>query len=237
MSRKKTTNMYFGPEQEEAVIRFLSEDDPDVRNKIYYYHLMHPLNKMIESIIRRYKLYRKDIAFEDVHADTLSFLITKFDKFKPEKGKKSYSFFGTICKNYLLGQLIKYDKMSKINLSYEDVYTHVNNREEMIYYIDNYEVKLESLMGDIILGIKEELITGNLNENEVKVGHAIVTIFENWETLFEKVDSGNKYAKNLILSYVRDLTGLTTKDIRLSMRKFKKMYFFIKDDKINKGLL
>ena len=45
MARKKTTNMYFGPEQEEAVIRFLSEDDPDVRNKIYYYHLMHPLNK------------------------------------------------------------------------------------------------------------------------------------------------------------------------------------------------
>ena len=32
---------------------------------------------MVESIIRRYKLYRKDYEFEDLKSDTLSFLITK----------------------------------------------------------------------------------------------------------------------------------------------------------------
>ena len=62
---------------------------------------------MIESIIRRYKLYRKDMDYNDVHTDAHSFLMTKVDKFKPAKNKKAYSYFGTICKNYLMGQILK----------------------------------------------------------------------------------------------------------------------------------
>ena len=72
--RKRTTNLYFGPDQEKAVVAFLTSDDWDERNRVYNQHLRAPLNKMIESIIRRYKLYRKSDSFEDVHADTLSFL-------------------------------------------------------------------------------------------------------------------------------------------------------------------
>jgi len=47
----------------------------------------------------------------------------------------------------------------------------------------------------------------------------------------------NKYNKNLILSYIREMTDLTTKDIRVGMRRFKKMYGLIKNDKIDKDLL
>jgi hypothetical protein len=32
---------------------------------------------MIEAIIRRYKLYRKGETFEELHGDTVSFLMTK----------------------------------------------------------------------------------------------------------------------------------------------------------------
>ena len=76
-----------------------------------------------------------------------------------------------------------------------------------------------------------------LNENEIKVGDALITILDNWETIFEQVESGNKYNKNLILSYIREITGLTTKDIRLGMRRYKKIYKLVKDDKIDKGQL
>ncbi len=81
--RKRINDLYFGPEQENAVIIFLSSDDVYDRNQIYNEFLRKPINKMVESIIRRYKLYRKDICYEDVHTDTLSFLITKAAKFKP----------------------------------------------------------------------------------------------------------------------------------------------------------
>ena len=65
--RKRTSNLYFGPDQEKAVVDFLTTESYSERNKIYNEYLRHPINKMIDSIIRRYKLYRKDYTFEDMH--------------------------------------------------------------------------------------------------------------------------------------------------------------------------
>ncbi len=235
--RKRTSNLYFGPEQEQAVVKFLTSESYSERNKIYNEFLRYPINKMVESIIRRYKLYRKEYDYEDVHADTLSFLVTKMHNFKPDKNKKAYSYFGTICKHYLLGQLIKDDKKMKTDLSYEDVYKTVETMDDQIYSIDDHKIRLDDFIKEISESIKVELKESKLSETELKVGDALIKILDNWETIFEQVGSGNKYNKNLILSYIREITDLTTKDIRVGMRKFKKMYLLIKNDKIDKDLL
>ncbi len=235
--RKRTSNLYFGPEQEEAVVKFLTSESYSERNKIYNEFLRHPINKMVESIIRRYKLYRKEYDYEDVHSDTLSFLVTKMHNFKPDKNKKAYSYFGTICKHYLLGQLIKDDKKLKSDISYEDVYKSVENMDTQIYNIDDQKMQLDDFIKEISASIKAELQHTKVSETELKVGDALIKILDNWETIFEQVGSGNKYNKNLILSYIREITDLTTKDIRVGMRRFKKMYALIKNDKIDKDLL
>lgn len=235
--RKRTSNLYFGPEQEEAVVKFLTSESYSERNKIYNEFLRYPINKMVESIIRRYKLYRKEYDYEDVHSDTLSFLVTKMHNFKPDKNKKAYSYFGTICKHYLLGQLIKDDKKMKTDLSYEDVYKTVETMDDQIYSIDDHKMQLDDFIKEISTSIKAELQHTKVSETELKVGDALIKILDSWETIFEQVGSGNKYNKNLILSYIREMTDLTTKDIRVGMRKFKKMYLLIKNDKIDKDLL
>jgi hypothetical protein len=236
--RKRTTNLYFGPEQEVAVVNFLESSDDDEKNKIFNEYLRAPLNKMIESIIRRYKLYRKDVTFEDIHSDTLSFLATKMEKFEPAKNKKAYSYFGTICKNYLLGQLLKADKRMKSDLSYEDMYKTVEKMDDYKYNIDDTEkTSLEDFIKEISANIKVETQHIKITENEKRVGEALIAVLDNWETIFEQVESGNKYNKNLILSYIRELSGLTTKDIRVSMRRYKKIYSALKNIKIEKGLL
>jgi hypothetical protein len=68
--------------------------------------------------------------------------MTKIDKFKPSKEKKAYSYFGTICKNYLMGQIIKDQKETNRKISYEDIsYDLENNlRPDLIYYIDNERI-------------------------------------------------------------------------------------------------
>lgn len=240
--RKRTTNLYFGPDQEKAVVEFLTSESYSERNKIYNEYLRAPLNKMIDSIIRRYKLYRKDYTFEDMHADTLSFLVTKMHNFKPDKNKKAYSYFGTICKHYLLGQLIKDDKKVRTDLRYDDVYRTVESMDSFIYnnIEDNDKTPLDRFIEEISDSIKLELENkekNKLSENEIKVGDALVTVLDNWETIFERVESGNKYNKNLILSYIREMSDLTTKDIRVSMRRFKKIYVLLKNDKIDNGLI
>jgi len=233
--RKRTKNLYFGPDQEEAVVNFLTSESYYERNKIYNQFLKAPIEKMVESIIRRYKLYRKGFEYEDIHSDTLSFLMTKMHNFKPDKNKKAYSYFGTICKHYLLGQLIKDEKKMKSDIPYEDAYKTVETMDEYVYEIDDEKINMDSLIMEVIDGIKLEIKNSKISENEIKIGNALITILENWETIFEQSESGNKYNKNLILSYIREMCDLSTKDIRVGMRRFKKLYFFFKEDKINEA--
>ena len=174
--RKPKTKPYFGQEQEQAVREFLSlgglvEDEntqdgyrwtgstEDVvkREKIYREYLRAPLNKMVESIIRKYKLYPKSLTYEDAHSDALSFLMIKFHKFKPDKNKKSYSYYGTVCKHYLLGKLIKEDKKMKSILPYEDYSTSIENDEDKSYTIDEDDLDLTVFIKKISDTIKEEM--------------------------------------------------------------------------------
>jgi len=247
--RKRKNDPYFGVEQEEAVKKYLSlgklvEDETALtgyrwsgttresfeRDKIYREKLKDPLNKMVESIIRKYKLYSKSSEFEETHADALSFLMIKFHKFKPDKNKKSYSYYGTVCKHYLLGKLIKEDKKMKSLLPYEDYSSVIEEDERNSYTIDNYDLDLTKFLSQIAEGIREELETKILTENEEKVGLSLVTILEDWENVFsEEVSKNKKYNKNLILLYMRNMTSLSTKDIRNAMKRFKTIYKVLKD--------
>ena len=223
--RKPKNKPYFGQVQEDAVRVFLTATTWDEKNRVYNTDLRAPLNKMVESIVRRYKLYRHDMAYEDIHADTLSFLITKCDKFKPEKGKKAYSYFGTICKNYSMGQIMKDQKERNRKISYEDIAPSFENgyREGYSYELKDYEPPIEELIKNLLNSIKTFMEENRLTENETKVGLSLVEVFENYEQIFI-AGSGNKFNKNVILYQLREMTGLTTKEIRNSLVRFKSIY-------------
>jgi hypothetical protein len=222
--RKPTQLNYFDVREELAVVRFLQTECHHERNKIYNEFLRKPLDKMISSIIRRYKLYRKDMDFEEIHIDTHSFLITKIDKFKPSKEKKAYSYFGTICKNYLMGQIIKDQKEMNRKISYEDISTSLENDEGFAYYIENDNLESEKIIHYFLIKLELFIKNENLSENEVKLGQALYDLFDNYENIFVGNDN-NKFNKNIILLSLREMTNLSTKEIRGSMKKYKNMYF------------
>lgn len=214
---------YFGEDQERAVRLFLSATTIDEKNKIYNEYLRHPLDKMISSIIRRYKLYRKDMDFKEIHSDTHSFLMTKVDKFKPSREKKAYSYFGTICKHYLMGQIIKDQKERTKKVSYEDVSSNLENNYEMSYSIENDVIDEENLVKTYLLSLINFTETTQLNENEKKLAYGLIELFSNYQMLFYE-SKNNKFNKNLILLTLRELTNLSTKEIRISIKKFKILY-------------
>ena len=96
--------------------------------------------------------------------------------------KKAYSYFGTIVKNYLLGQLIKDNKKVRTQVSYEDYASDLEERPDMLVYQKEdhleKEGKLQKLMAEIIGEISEELNNEKLTENERSVGESLVYMFE-----------------------------------------------------------
>lgn len=223
MPRKRTQKIYFGDAQEQAVVRYLESDSEQEKNKIFNEYLREPLIIMVESIIRRYKLYRKDFEFQDIHTDTMSFLITKINKFDHTKNHKAYSYFGTICKNYLMGTIQKDNKDSNRNISYEDISSDIEDSPEHSYVIDDDKLDYQNVIIKLVIELEDFIETENLTDNEKKLGFALLEIFNNFDKIFQ-IGDGNKFNKNLILLSIREMTSLNTKEIRISMKKFKKLY-------------
>jgi hypothetical protein len=223
MPRKRTQKIYFGEDQEKAVVNYLESSDDAEKNKIFNEYLREPLIIMVESIIRRYKLYRKDLEFEEIHNDTMSFLITKIHKFDHTKNHKAYSYFGTICKNYLMGAIQKDTKEQNRQVSYNDISSDIEDRTDLSYVIDEYIIDYRDVIIKLTISLEEFMEDEDLTDNEQKLGYALLEIFNNFDRIFQ-VGDGNKFNKNLILLSLREMTSLSTKEIRISLKKFKKMY-------------
>ena len=239
--RKKTTTNYFGPEQEQAVIDYVASDCQIERNIIYNKHLKEPLNKMVEYIIKRYKLYREGISFEELHADALGNLILKADKFDGTKNTKAYSYYWTIIKRYLIGRLIDDDK-NKIRFdSWDNVKTNLEQTDEYQYEMDPSDMDLDKFINGLIDGIKTEINLSKTGEKrkltdiEEKLGDTLITMLTERETILKALSDGNKYNKIAILEIMRNISGLSTKDIRHSMKRYKILYKLIKLDGIGNG--
>ncbi len=223
MPRKRTQKVYFGEDQEKAVVRYLESSDEAERNKIFNEYLREPLVIMVESIIRRYKLYRKDFEFEDLHTDTMSFLITKINKFDHTKNHKAYSYFGTICKNYLMGAIQKDTKDTNRSVSYEDISEDIESRIDFSYTIDDYHVDYSDVIIALTNKLEDFIEVEELTDNEKKLGYALLEIFSNFESIFQ-IGDGNKFNKNLILLSLREMTSLSTKEIRVSLKRYRNLY-------------
>lgn len=280
---------YFYEQQEQAVLDYLAAETAEEKNRIYRSILEPAYKKMVESIIRRYKYYIPNEDSGVTFNDTLSFLLTKMDKFRPliqtykktkspdtkdeaveideadfymlmtdvddddpqyikvfhltkdgsekleyyekiKKKYKAYSYYGTICKNYLIGRIQNYNKTLQRNPSYDTIAESFNDN---IKYSDanvrSTEIASETLKG-LATRIGEMIADPkayDLKENERKLGEALKLLFENWEYVLT-TNGSNKLNKNAVLLFLRETTGLDTKGIRDNMKKYRKEFLIIK---------
>lgn len=238
MARKKTKS-YFSDEQEDAVKEYLTTTNNVKKNKIFNEILLPAFTIMIESIIRRYNLYIPNEEFDDTFNDTISFLMSKIEHFNPLKksqktGKsfKAYSYCGTICKNYLLHKRIEYSKELEKSSSYDMMCDELSDNIRYSTYSNETTPLLTEVINKSIYMIKD-IMNGNtkgvLNEKEKIVGEALIYLLENWENIL-MTNMSNKFCKSAILYYLREVTLLSTKEVRDSMKKYKKAYFILKEN-------
>lgn len=229
---------YFYEEQEQAVADYIKTTDKNEKNKIFNQWLRPAFTKMIESIIRRYKLMPPDEEFDETFNDTISFLMTKIDLFDPTKGFKAYSYCGTICKNYLLWKINNFNKTQSREESYDDAYKTIMNSGVGIVNTageSNEETFVESLLKNTTNEIKkiiENKDNSRLTHNEEIVGMALINLFENWDDIEQELGS-NKFNKSAILLYLKELTRLDTPAIRNSIKKYKRAYYGMKSLMLN----
>jgi hypothetical protein len=100
----------------------------------------------------------------------------------------------------------------------------LENNPNFSYSIEKEGIDSEKVIKNFLLELDNFLKNENLSDNEVKLGYALHDLFENYESIFIGNDN-NKFNKNIILLSLREMTNLSTKEIRGSMKKYKSMYY------------
>ena len=232
--------MYFSDIEEQAVRDYCTSNNEFERNKIFSNILYPAFSKMVESIIRRYTLFKPGEEFEDTFSDAMSFISTKMNHYNPNKKTKAYSYFGTICKNYLIHEREKAQERMASTLSYDTVFNETNPDTRQTTMDPFNELTFAQRMlyetANEIENMVENFEDYELNENDIKVGNALVHIMRNWDILFDSAFTSNeskKFNKSTVDTFIKDATELKTKEIRESKKKYIAVYGNLKNILVN----
>ena len=225
--REERTGFYFYTDEENAVVAYIKSESAREKNELFETILKAPFTKMIESIIRRY--FKDNITQEEFQTyfnEAMSHVIEKMVLYDKSRSKKAYSYIGTIVRNYVLSRLIDNRKALLRDAQFDDMSDELN---EDVNYSYNINDQHSSDMTEIIEETTDRINnlindgTQKLSHNELLVGKALVEIMSNWDDVFTDLGS-NKFNKSTILLYLKEITNLSTKEVRSSMRKFKTVY-------------
>jgi len=148
--------------------------------------------------------------------DCKLWLITILDKYDPERKSKAFSYFSVITKNWFIHKVKQNSKRIKRDVQYEDL----NGKEcnELLVAYNTYEADRENY--EFWSHLFEELEKWeklNLKDNEKKVLSAV-------RILFNSIDEIEIFNKKAIYLYMREITGLNTKQIVNNLNKIRRKY-------------
>ena len=144
------------------------------------------------------------------------------DKYDQSKGSKAFSYFSVITKNWFIHKVKKQQKRNRreidfgtISKSYEEQYLSTNES-----YVTERE---EQEFWDLFYNELKSWDAAQMKDNDLRVYKAITILFESKEDI-------EIFNKKAIYLYLREITGLNTKQVVNSLKKFRKKYSNFKQD-------
>ena len=218
MPRKKTKNLYFTQETEDAIILYNKTEDPIQRSKIYKEHIKYPFDKLTENIIHTFKFYYFDVPSEDIQHEVVAFLNEKIHKFQEGKGK-AFSYFSIIAKNYLIIQNNTNYKRMKRKAELVEVDDERNLDSEIGY--SDYQEQLKDFIDLYVEWYDSNMNKVFTNRKDIAVADSVLELFR----IRDNIENFNKKALYIL---IRERTGFKTQNItrviNVMKSDFKRMF-------------
>jgi len=218
--KKRKKNLYFTKAHEDAIVKYANTEDRNLRSMLYIEYIQPAFDQMVDKIVYTYRFtslpnidYLKD--------DCKIWLTTILNKYDPTKGSKAFSYFSVVTKNWFIHQVKKTQKRNRTEVFLEDMkdksgeeleseeQSYIDHREDMEFWIS----------------LSQEIGTWDafmLKENEKKVLMAV-------RIVLDSADEIEIFNKKAIYLYLREITGLNTKQVVNNLKKLRKKYKVFKD--------
>jgi len=219
--KKRNKNHYFTKDTEQAIINYCGTDDLSVRSKLYIDDIQPAFNELVDKIVYTYKFTSLE-NIDVLKDDCKIWLTTILSKFDPSQGTKAFSYFSVVTKNWFTHKAKKQTQKNRREINYDSMVKEVEIADgENGNFLSEVEEK-EFWM--FLLREVEGWQNLKLKGNDQKVLDAVLTLMKN----IEDIEIFNKKAVYL---YMREITGLNTKQIvgclnkmRVRFRTFKEKW-------------
>jgi hypothetical protein len=222
--KKKTSNVYFTKDTEDAIVAYNYSTDFEERNRIYNERIHYAFFKLTENIIHTFKFYYTEVDnIEDLQHEVITFLLSKIHLFDQSKGAKAFSYFGTIAKRYLI---LSNQKNYKKRVETSPV-ASIEEDEKFSYQLDDtksvVESNLSKFMDEYINYCTDNIFELFPKDSDARVADAILEVFR-------KRDSLDVFNKKALYIYIREMIDVKTPKITKIADQlydiFKKKYVF-----------
>ena len=175
-------------------------------------------DEMVNKIIFTYK-FNNLPNIDYLRDDCKIWLTTILDKYDPNKGSKAFSYFSVVTKNWFIHKVKNNSKKLKRQVSYESIIeTGGQDSLGAASNIEEYvEKRVEQEFWINLLQQIESWDTGKLKQNEKMVLEAVKVLVHN-------IDDIEIFNKKAIYLYLRELTGLNTKQVVNNLNKLREKY-------------
>ena len=222
MPRKRTKNHYFRKEHQDAIVEYCQTQNPKRRNELYKEFIGPVFDEMVDKIVYTYK-FTSLPNIESLKDDCKNWLITVLNNFDPEKGSKAFTYFSVVSKNWFIAEVKKTSKKAKRETHLEEFFltqteqSNITSIQQLVVHNTYVEDRNKN---EFFLHLNKEIQGWKkmpLRENEVKTIQAI-------EILFNEANNIEIFNKKAIYLYIREITGLNTKQVVSSLNKVRKRY-------------
>ena len=207
--------MYFTQDHEDAIVKYAQSEDLKERTELYMKWIRPAFDELVDKIVFTYKFTTLP-NIDELRSDCKVWLTTILDKYDQSKGSKAFSYFSVITKNWFIHKVKQTAKRARREVDYESVAKEIDeqysdNRNE---YLDRKEKE------EFMINLWDEIASWEpemMKENERKVYEAV-------KILLQSVEQIDIYNKKAVYLYLRELTGLNTKQVVNQLNKMRKKY-------------
>ncbi len=217
--KKRAKNHYFTKDTEAAIINYCNTQNLQERSKLYVDHIQPAFNELVDKIVYTYKFTSLE-NIDVLKDDCKIWLTTILSKFDPNQGTKAFSYFSVVTKNWFTHKAKKQTQKNKREVNYDSMIKEVE-----ISSVEGSDFLSETEDKEFWFFLMNEVESWqnlNLKGNDEKVLDAVLTIMKN----IEEIEIFNKKAVYL---YMREITGLNTKQIVGCLNKMRARFRVFKD--------
>ena len=178
-------------------------------------------SQMVDKIVFTYRFTNlPDI--EDLREECKGWLITILAKFDPNKGSKAFSYFSVVTKNWFIHKVKKNKKRLEREVSFDAV--DYDLERDLLDKAESYQDK--KVREELMRNLRLEMQTWEVDFTkpaEKKVYEAVMILFDSAEDL-------EIFNKKAIYLYLREITGMNTKQVVTQLNKMRKRYREFRND-------